>query len=303
MSSSPSLEGVDRVIHETERVKVGAWRCPLSDPRFRDSGPIEHFIFFFPRGRLWIRHEGERAFPVDSNVVTIYNRGQRYTREPIGPEGDAGDWYAVDPGTLREAVHQHDPSVDERPQRPFPFSYGPSDASLYMAQREVFSRLVRGDELDDLELEERVFALLERVLALAYQAWQPRWSRQPGTPSRPELEAAHRAQALLDSRYRDPISLAAIAAEVGVSRFRLCRIFKAATGMTLQAYRDQLRLRTALEELSSPDGDLTQLALDLGYSSHSHFTANFRRVFGLPPGRVRRQIAPGQARLRASLFR
>jgi AraC-like DNA-binding protein len=32
---------------------------------------------------------------------------------------------------------------------------------------------------------------------------------------------------------------------------------------------------------------LTRLALDLGYSSHSHFTASFRRAFGLTPSAAR----------------
>jgi AraC-like DNA-binding protein len=45
----------------------------------------------------------------------------------------------------------------------------------------------------------------------------------------------------------------------------------------------RLRLRAALEELPECRGDITRLALDLGYSSHSHFTYAFRREFGVPP--------------------
>ncbi|MBA2354428.1 MAG: helix-turn-helix transcriptional regulator, partial [Acidobacteria bacterium] len=33
----------------------------------------------------------------------------------------------------------------------------------------------------------------------------------------------------------------------------------------------------------TPRGDLTDIALGLGYSSHSHFTASFTRAFGVPP--------------------
>ena len=42
-----------------------------------------------------------------------------------------------------------------------------------------------------------------------------------------------------------------------------------------------------LAELPRRD-DLTALALDLGFSSHSHFTAAFRRAFGRPPAEFRR---------------
>jgi AraC-like DNA-binding protein len=59
--------------------------------------------------------------------------------------------------------------------------------------------------------------------------------------------------------------------------------------MTLHAYRNDLRLRSSLEQLES-GGDLTRLALDLGYSSHSHFTSSFRVLFGVPPSAIRRHV-------------
>jgi AraC-like DNA-binding protein len=48
----------------------------------------------------------------------------------------------------------------------------------------------------------------------------------------------------------------------------------------------QLRLARALIEVPHAD-DLTALALDLGFSSHSHFTAAFRRAFGQSPSTAR----------------
>jgi AraC-like DNA-binding protein len=55
----------------------------------------------------------------------------------------------------------------------------------------------------------------------------------------------------------------------------------------LTCYRHELRLRLALDRLRDPNVDLTDLSLDLGYSSHSHFTARFRRHFGIVPSQVR----------------
>ena len=40
------------------------------------------------------------------------------------------------------------------------------------------------------------------------------------------------------------------------------------------------------DQLESGGADLTRLALDLGYSSHSHFTSSFRVLFGVPPSAV-----------------
>ena len=76
----------------------------------------------------------------------------------------------------------------------------------------------------------------------------------------------------------------------GLSRFRLCRAFRRATGSTLHAWREERRMRAALAALADGADDLTRLALDLGYSSHSHFTARFRRTFGRSPSAARREL-------------
>ncbi len=57
--------------------------------------------------------------------------------------------------------------------------------------------------------------------------------------------------------------------------------------MPLHRYLTQLRLSRALSELPHAD-DLTELALELGFSSHSHFSARFRQAFGLTPSEFRR---------------
>lgn len=79
-----------------------------------------------------------------------------------------------------------------------------------------------------------------------------------------------------------------LAAEVGVSPYHLHRRFRAATGWTAHAYRDHLRLREGLARVLDGEPDLSALAFDLGYASHSHFTTRFRRAFGATPSQVRR---------------
>jgi AraC-like DNA-binding protein len=49
-------------------------------------------------------------------------------------------------------------------------------------------------------------------------------------------------------------------------------------------------LNHAVEEIQSSRGDLTRVALELGFSSHSHFSAAFRSQFGLSPSLLRRQL-------------
>ncbi|NOT06869.1 MAG: helix-turn-helix transcriptional regulator, partial [Gemmatimonadales bacterium] len=79
-----------------------------------------------------------------------------------------------------------------------------------------------------------------------------------------------------------------LARRLGVSPYHLCRVFREATGTTLHAYRLDLRLRAALEQLDLPGAPLSRLAHELGFSSHSHFTATLRRRFGTTPSAFRR---------------
>lgn len=84
----------------------------------------------------------------------------------------------------------------------------------------------------------------------------------------------------------DRVSLEWVASEVGVSRFHACRVFAAEVGTTMKEYLHIVRISEALFRLAEGARDLTALGLDLGYSSHSHFTSVFRRLVGLPPSRV-----------------
>ena len=71
------------------------------------------------------------------------------------------------------------------------------------------------------------------------------------------------------------------------SAFHLARVFRSETGFSVHGFRQALRLRSALDRLSAHRDDLTALALELGFSSHSHFSERFRNEFGVPPSQVR----------------
>jgi Helix-turn-helix domain len=54
----------------------------------------------------------------------------------------------------------------------------------------------------------------------------------------------------------------------------------------------RLRLKAALERLAAGDEDVAAIARAVGFSSHSHLTASFRRAFGVQPSRIRRKTLP-----------
>jgi AraC-like DNA-binding protein len=287
---------LERVVYARGRVEVGAFRCPAARPDFGVAGPIrDHCVFVFPRTAVRIRHEGARAFTADPAVVTYYNPHQRYTRERLDPAGDLCEWFALDPELAAEVVREHDPAAAERKRAPFRMTHGPSDGATYLAQRALFLELARDGEADALAVEEAVLLLLDRLLGKACGA-RPDASAGREPPRRRDREAARQARDLLSHRYREALTLDDLARAVGLSRFRLCRAFRHAAGTGMHAFREQLRLRAALAPLADGCADLTGLALDLGYSSHSHFTASFRRAFGLTPSQARARFRPPPAR-------
>lgn len=126
-----------------------------------------------------------------------------------------------------------------------------------------------------------------RALREAIQGGGP----MPGRISK----AADRAKQALHARCCERITLGQLAADVGVSPVYLTQEFCRAEGMPLYRYQLRLRLNRALLELPHCN-DITGLALDLGFSSHSHFTCTFRRAFGISPSTYRDQVGTRQMR-------
>ena len=276
---------IDRIVFQTPVVQIGAFRCPVGHPSFADSGPIRQHCFVFPRTPVVIRHRDAAPFAADATLVTLYNQGQEYRRAAVSPDGDRCDWYAVAPPVIRDALLELDPRAADDDRRPIRFACAPADARTYLQQRRLFVHVHREPAPDPMHVEEQIFDLLEQVLAGAYRRTAPAMA---GRASDDDLARA--CCELIGRRFAEPLTLSDIAGALGVSPFQLCRVFRRATGATLHAYRNQLRLRTALERLERADNDLTQVALDLGYSSHSHFTSSFRLLFGVPPSAIRRLV-------------
>jgi AraC family transcriptional regulator len=276
---------IDRIVFQTPAVLIGAFRCPVGHPSFADSGPIRHHCFVFPRTPVVIRHRDRAPFAADATLVTLYNQGQEYRRAAVSSDGDRCDWYAVAPPVIHDALVQLDPHAAEDDRRPIRFAFAPADARTYLQQRRLFVHVSREPAPDPMFVEEQIFDLLDQVLGGAYRRAEAAVASRPA-----DGDLARACCELLGRRFAEPLTLADIAATLGVSPFHLCRIFRRVTGATLHAYRNQLRLRSALELLESAAADLTQLALDLGYSSHSHFTSSFRFLFGVPPSAIRQLV-------------
>jgi AraC-like DNA-binding protein len=83
-----------------------------------------------------------------------------------------------------------------------------------------------------------------------------------------------------------PVTLAELAASVGLSTFHAARLFTRETGLAPHAWRNQMRLARSLGALRA-GVSVTEVAAGSGFTDQSHFTRHFKRAFGVPPGRWR----------------
>jgi AraC family transcriptional regulator len=97
-------------------------------------------------------------------------------------------------------------------------------------------------------------------------------------------ERVEKVIALLSKNLAEPLPLEEIGRAVGCSAFHLSRTFSASTGRTIPQYLRQLRMERAAELLKSGKFNVTETALEVGYSSLSHFSHAFHETFGCCPG-------------------
>jgi AraC-like DNA-binding protein len=98
-----------------------------------------------------------------------------------------------------------------------------------------------------------------------------------------------RAKLLLSSDPARRWTLGDIGAAIGVSPVYLTQVFQQVEGMPLYRYQLRLRLARALDLLGRYE-DLTTLSMDLGFSSHSHFSSAFRQTYGRTPAEFQRSV-------------
>lgn len=97
-------------------------------------------------------------------------------------------------------------------------------------------------------------------------------------------DRVQRVYALLKAHLAEPLTLEALARQVGCSPFYLSRTFSSEVGMTIPQCLRALRMERAAELLKSGKYNVTEAALEVGYNSLSHFSHTFQQTYGCCPG-------------------
>jgi len=302
--SAKSDDPLDTILFRSPVVKIGKFRVWPGNRRFCDSGPIQRHVVVFPRTLVRITHAERDSFIAGPDLVTYYNRGQIYRRESVHNLPDRCEWFAFGPEVLRDALRELDPAASDRRDAPFGFSRGPSDPASYLRQRRVVEALAANQDPDPIYIEEEMLEVLRRLLTAAHGLRRAEQSgRRRAREKRLDRALAEGAKGIVARSFRRRVHLTDIATDLGISIYQLCRTFRRETGATLHGFLNRLRLAAALEHLYQGSPDLTEIALDVGFSSHSHFTAAFHRAFGLTPSSVLRERSTRKPRpLRGETF-
>ncbi|PBB26199.1 MULTISPECIES: helix-turn-helix domain-containing protein [unclassified Mesorhizobium] len=232
----------------------------------------------FPYRGIFVRHVGRNDAVAEANQLLFFNEAEAYQVSHPIEGGDACLDLVIEEGQLRELA----PKEQLRASGVLAFRrqhrrIDPRAQALVALLRHSLSCNVA----ETLEAETLALTLARRSLG-------ERTSHVAGaSPGRQKL--VDRAKLVLASDLSRRWRLAEIAAEVGVSPVYLTQIFQQVEAMPLYRYHLRLRLARALDLLGRYD-NLTTLGMDLGFSSHSHFSASFRQVYGRTPAEFQRSI-------------
>lgn len=273
-STPPPVFQIDHLL-DTAVVSVRDVGC-RGECRHRSSeecAATTHLVF--PYRGVYLRHVGSRQAVADANHVLLFNANEGYQVSHPVAGGDASLSLEFAEPVLRELAPTG------------PLYQGDAVGFRHLALRidartqalvALLRHALRRQRIEPLEAEGLALALAARSLG-------PRTARAAGA-SRTRQRLVDRAKLLLASDLGRRWTLAEIANGVGGSPVYLTQAFKQVEGMPLYRYQLQLRLARALDLLGD-DIDLSTLAQELGFASHSHFSAAFRQAYGRSPSEFR----------------
>jgi len=242
---------------------------------------------------IFCKHFGRRSVTADVDQAVFFSKGTTYRVSHPADCGDRGTVFTPTPSVLNDIVREFDPSVDDRPDQPFPFITSPCDSRVYWRHHELVLRLKTAEAtpLDPLWADATALQIVVEILEAAFSHYRKPLKPRRNSTNADHAERAEAAKTYLTSRLSERITLDDVASAVHVSPFHFARLFHRYTGLPVHRYLTLLRLRASLARLADGANDLTRLALELGFSSHSHFTDAFRNEFGRTPSDVRRDAS------------
>jgi AraC-like DNA-binding protein len=277
------LAPVETLLFRSDLVKVGSFECGSDHPCFAVSESLDNDVFVLPRKPVWIRRDAGDFRFVEPGALLMHRAGSTLERRRADGFGERTFWFGVHPAVFVDTLRRFGLSTSDMG--------GAQITNLTTAYRlALLLKKLQQLPCEQLSVEEQVLSVFYAICeARAGQACAPSNGRE-GTTTR-QRRLVDLARAYLDTHLCESVSLDRVAHEAGTSLYHLCRVFRQTMGVTMHEYRTRQRLSRAMQRLI--DGDsatLTELALDLGFSSHSHLSRVFQQQVGMSPSSIRASI-------------
>jgi AraC family transcriptional regulator len=265
------LEFVVRRLLDTDTVSLRNVRCNGACRHRSAEECVSTTHLVFPYRGVYRRHVGGDQTVADANQVLFFNADEGYQVSHPVVGGDSSLSLVLSEPVLRELAPKS--LLNGREAIGFRRQHLRIDPRA-QALVAVLRHSLDNGTIEPLEAEGLVLTLVCRSLG-------PRTSHEPAA-TRSRRRLADRVKVLLASDLSRRWSLAEIAMEIRGSPVYLTQVFQQTEGIPLYRYHLRLRLARALDLIARYD-DLSALAADLGFSSHSHFAAAFRQAYGRSP--------------------
>jgi AraC-like DNA-binding protein len=266
---------------ESAQVLLSSWdrsRHP-ADREGRTRWAVIEFI----RSGGYARHGYGRDLLVDANHVAFFNPAESFlVSHPCGDQ-NTGLTLRLSPDLLRRALADIGCRTLECAIGPFRAPCALTSSRCHLLQDVLVRYLRDHGAAEPVSVEELLLSLVREAASGSCGPRRTAEDRSPGRAHRSGRERIEIVRRFLLLNWAERLTLAEIAGVVGWSCWHLAARFRTEVGLPLHRYLKRLRLRHALERLHAGCTDLTRLAFDCGFSSHSHFTAAFRQEFGTTP--------------------
>jgi AraC-like DNA-binding protein len=101
-----------------------------------------------------------------------------------------------------------------------------------------------------------------------------------------------RARDAMDRSYAEPLDIPSLARIAHVSEAHFIRTFRATFGETPHRYLQRRRVERAMFLLCQTDRSVTDVCLDVGFTSLGTFSRTFRAIVGETPSAYRARAVP-----------
>lgn len=103
-----------------------------------------------------------------------------------------------------------------------------------------------------------------------------------------DVTRLQQVKSFLLEHYLEPsLSLGLLCRRFGLNEFKLKKGFKQLFGHTVFGYVQEMRMKTARQILAEGKMNVNEVADHLGYSSPNHFSTAFKKMYGIPPAKLK----------------